>query len=59
MRERVERLRETTQTRDEFVRSLVPLYREDMCEVARICDEEVDRRGHLLGWLREANRVAS
>src|SRR4051812_20051776 len=40
-------------------KGLVPLYRNDPVEIARLCDEELDRTGNLLGWLREEAALAS
>jgi hypothetical protein len=33
---------------------LVHAYHRDGAEIARLCDEVIDRSGNLLGWLREA-----
>lgn len=33
---------------------LAEAYLRDPGKIARLCDEEIDRSGNLLGWLREA-----
>jgi hypothetical protein len=40
--------------RKNFARYLAPAYLENPVEIARICDEEIDRTGKLLGYVREA-----
>lgn len=40
--------------RQNFARYLTPAYLENPVEIARICDEEIDRTGKLLGYVREA-----
>jgi hypothetical protein len=36
-----------------FARYLAPLYEKDPTAIARLCDEELDQYGNLLGWVRE------
>lgn len=36
-----------------IAKGLVPLYRTSQAETARLCDEDLDPTGNLLGWLRE------
>lgn len=42
--------------RTNFAKYLVPLYKKDQAGIARLCDEELDRSGALLGYLREEAR---
>lgn len=39
--------------RRNFARYLAPHYLRDYAEIARLCDEELDRSGALLGYVRE------
>jgi hypothetical protein len=54
VRARIMALREETLPLDEFIQRLAVLYREDYVAVARVLDEEIDRSGRLLGWVRWA-----
>jgi hypothetical protein len=49
-------LRTIEALRRNFARYLAPLYREDDVEIARLCDEELDQSGALLGYVRDAAR---
>jgi hypothetical protein len=44
-------------TGDALVARLVEIYRRDRVTVARICDEQLDRSGNLLGYLRDAAAI--
>lgn len=48
---------ESKALRMNFAKYLVPAYLENPVEIARLCDEELDRTGNLLGYLRQAARV--
>lgn len=43
--------------RKNFARFIAPLYLENRAEIARVCDEEIDQSGALLGYVREAARL--
>jgi hypothetical protein len=50
-----EPVRTITVDRD-LAKKLVPLYRVYPAIVAQICDEILDRRGALLGWVRDESK---
>jgi len=43
--------------RDNVVDRLTEAYKLHPVEVAKACDEAIDRSGNLLGWLRELARI--
>lgn len=52
-----DRLREVNaRLRLNFARFLAPLYLKNEVEIARLCDEELDQSGELLGLVRECSK---
>jgi hypothetical protein len=45
---------ESAALRKNFAQYLVPAYIANPVEIARICDEEIDQTGRLLGYVRKA-----
>jgi hypothetical protein len=43
---------ELRKLRENFAKYLLPAYRADPCVIAKLCDEEIDQTGNLLGIVR-------